>query len=157
MVVEIGKQTYVLPIPNIVECLRPLRNEIKQLLGTSGTLQLRGDIVPLVYLAEMLGVTSTPKDAAEGVVIITESSDGTRLGLIVDELCGHQQVVIKSIEENCGSVQGIAGATILGDGHVAFILDVEMLSDMTFNDARQPVAAAQKKSGSAAASRLSKG
>ena len=157
MVVEIGKQTYVLPIPNIVECLRPSRNEIKQLLGTSGTLQLRGDIVPLVYLAEMLGVTSTPKDAGEGVVIITESSDGTRLGLIVDELCGHQQVVIKSIEENCGSVQGIAGATILGDGHVAFILDVEMLSDMTFNDARQPVAATQKKSGAVAATKLSQG
>jgi two-component system chemotaxis sensor kinase CheA len=68
------------------------------------------------------------------------------MGLIVDELCGHQQVVIKSIEENCGSVPGIAGATILGDGHVAFILDVEMLSSMTgTNDgttAPTPLAAA---------------
>jgi two-component system chemotaxis sensor kinase CheA len=76
------------------------------------------------------------EERTNGVVIITEASDGTRMGLIVDELLGHQQVVIKSIEENCGTVQGIAGATILGDGHVAFILDVEMLSSMTCVDGR---------------------
>ena len=58
------------------------------------------------------------------------------MGLIVDDLVGHQQVVIKSIEENCGNVQGIAGATILGDGHVAFILDIEMLSNMTSLEGR---------------------
>jgi two-component system chemotaxis sensor kinase CheA len=58
------------------------------------------------------------------------------MGLIVDDLVGNQQVVIKSIEENCGTVQGIAGATILGDGHVAFILDIEMLSNMTSLDGR---------------------
>lgn len=131
MVVEVDHQTYVLPIPNIVECLRPGKEEIHQLLGTSGTLQLRGDIVPLVHLGDLLGVTVSGRDRAAGIVIITEASDGTRLGLIADELCGHQQVVIKSIEENCGAVRGIAGATILGDGHVAFILDVEALSEMT--------------------------
>ncbi len=106
--------------------------------------------MPLLYLAEVLGVNSTAKNAEEGVVIITEASDGTRLGLIVDELCGHQQVVIKSIEENCGSVPGIAGATILGDGHVAFILDVELLSDMTCNDSRHVGAKLQRSSGIAA-------
>jgi two-component system chemotaxis sensor kinase CheA len=154
MVVEVGNETYVLPIPNIVECLRPTGNEIHNLLGTAGTLQLRGDIVPLIHLGDLLGVTATSKDDAFGVVIITEASNGTRLGFIVDELCGHQQVVIKSIVENCGTVQGIAGATILGDGHVAFILDVEVLSDMTCNDVHQSDVAVQKKSGAAAASRL---
>ena len=154
MVVEVGKQTYVLPIPNIVECLRPTGNDIHNLLGTSGTLQLRGDIVPLIHLGDLLGVTATSKDKSYGVVIITEASNGTRLGFIVDELCGHQQVVIKSIEENCGTVHGIAGATILGDGHVAFILDVEMLSDMTCNEAVNPGATVQKNSGVSAAARL---
>jgi len=154
MVVEVGNQTYVLPIPNIVECLRPTGNEIHDLLGTAGTLQLRGDIVPLIHLGDLLGVTAAVRDKKCGVVIITEASNGTRLGFIVDELCGHQQVVIKSIEENCGTVQGIAGATILGDGHVAFILDVEMLSDMTCNEAPNFGAANQENSAGSAAARL---
>jgi two-component system, chemotaxis family, sensor kinase CheA len=148
MVVEVGNETYVLPIPNIVECLRPSANEIHHLLGTAGTLQLRGDVVPLVHLGSLLGATAASNDKNYGVVIITEASDGTRLGLIVDELCGHQQVVIKSIEENCGAVQGIAGATVLGDGHVAFILDVEMLSDMTCTETRYPGVPGQRMSGS---------
>ena len=69
----------------------------------------------------------------ERVVIITDAGEGTRFGLVVDELLGHQQVVIKSIEESYGSVPGIAAATILGNGRVAFILDVEKLSEMAVN------------------------
>jgi two-component system chemotaxis sensor kinase CheA len=138
LVVEVTQQTYVLPIPNIVECLRPGEDEIHRVIGAAGALNLRGDIVPLIHLADVLGVDPNVGERTNGVVIITESSDGTRMGLIVDELLGHQQVVIKSIEENCGTVQGIAGATILGDGHVAFILDVEMLSSMTSFEGRNP-------------------
>ena len=59
-----------------------------------------------------------------------DAGEGARFGIVVDELCGHQQVVVKSIEESYGSVPGIAGATILGNGRVAFILDVEKLSDI---------------------------
>ena len=136
LVVEVAKQTYVLPIPNIVECLRPGEDEIHRVIGAAGALNLRGDIVPLIYLADVLGVGQVVHDRTNGVVIITEASDGTRMGLIVDDLIGNQQVVIKSIEENCGTVQGIAGATILGDGHVAFILDIEMLANMTSLDGR---------------------
>jgi two-component system chemotaxis sensor kinase CheA len=137
LVVEVAKQTYVLPIPNIVECLRPGSDEIHRVIGAAGALNLRGDIVPLIYLADVLGVDQTTTgERTNGVVIITEASDGTRMGLIVDDLIGNQQVVIKSIEENCGNVQGIAGATILGDGHVAFILDIEMLANMTSLDGR---------------------
>lgn len=150
MVVGVDHQTYVLPIPNIVECLRPGREEIHHLLGTAGTLQLRGDIVPLVHLGELLGVAAAGRDKAAGIVIITEASDGTRLGLIADELCGHQQVVIKSIEENCGAVEGIAGATILGDGHVAFILDVEALSELTCVEPRNSGSANSRDIGLAA-------
>jgi two-component system chemotaxis sensor kinase CheA len=136
LVVQVAKQTYVLPIPNIVECLRPGEDEIHRVIGAAGALNLRGDIVPLIYLADVLGVDQATEERTNGVVIITEASDGTRMGLIVDDLIGNQQVVIKSIEENCGNVQGIAGATILGDGHVAFILDIEMLSNMTSLEGR---------------------
>jgi two-component system chemotaxis sensor kinase CheA len=111
---------------------------------------LRGDVVPLIRLGDLLGVAGASKDKKLGVVIITEASDGTRLGFIVDELCGHQQVVIKSIEENCGAVQGIAGATILGDGEVAFILDVEMLSAVTSGESSEAGATSQKNRGGAA-------
>jgi two-component system chemotaxis sensor kinase CheA len=96
-------------------------------------------------LGELLGVTCSAKADGAGTVIITETSDGTRIGLIVDQLCGHQQVVIKSIEENCGAVRGIAGATILGDGHVAFILDVEALSELTATEQRHSANLARRK------------
>jgi len=128
MVVEIGQDNYVVPISAIVECMRPTRADVRNLLGTAGTLQLRGAIVPLVHLGDLFGIRGAIRDVVDGVVIIVEAGEGTRLGLVVDELRGHQQVVIKSIEENYGVVPGIAGATILGNGRVAFILDVDRLS-----------------------------
>jgi two-component system chemotaxis sensor kinase CheA len=133
MVIKVGAETYVMPMATIVECLRPAAGEVQRLVGGRGLLRLRGDLVPLVRLGDLLEVSSTP-DGSDSVVIITEAGDETRFGLIVDELCGHQQVVIKSIEESYGSVPGIAGATILGNGRVAFILDVEKLSDLAVND-----------------------
>ncbi len=130
MVIKVGRETYVTPMSSIVECLRPARSDVHKLLGTRGMLKLRGNLVPIVHLGELLDVTSEVNDLADGVVIITEAGEGTRFGLVVDELCGHQQVVIKSIEESYGAVPGIAAATILGNGRVAFILDVEKLADL---------------------------
>lgn len=130
MVIKVGDQTYVMPLSAIVECLRPARSDISNLIGTRGMLHLRGEFVPLVLLSELLDVETEAKDSGERVVIITDAGEGTHFGLIVDELCGHQQVVIKSIEESYGAVPGIAAATILGNGRVAFILDVEKLSDI---------------------------
>ena len=133
MVIKVGTQTYVMPLSSIVECLRPARSDISNLIGTRGMLQLRGEFVPLVLLSELLDVGTEMKDSGERVVIITDAGEGTHFGLIVDELLGHQQVVIKSIEESYGAVPGIAAATILGNGRVAFILDVEKLSDIAAN------------------------
>lgn len=136
MVVRVGAETYVLPMAAIVECLRPGQSEVHNLLGTHGTLHLRGEIVPMVHLGDALGVPST-LNSGEGVVIIIEAGEGIKLGLAVDDLLGHQQVVIKSIEENYGTVPGIAAATILGNGRVAFILDSEKIYDLaceTMND-----------------------
>lgn len=130
MVIKTGQQTYVMPLSSIVECLRPARSDISNLIGTCGMLQLRGEYVPLVRLGELLDISSTVAESDDSVVIITDAGEGSRFGLVVDELCGHQQVVIKSIEESYGSIPGISAATILGNGRVAFILDVEKLSDL---------------------------
>jgi len=130
MVIKTGQQTYVMPLSAICECLRPAKSEVSNLIGTRGMLQLRGEFVPLVHLGDLLEINSTAGESNERVVIITDAGEGSRFGLVVDELLGHQQVVIKSIEESYGSVPGIAAATILGNGRVAFILDVEKLSDL---------------------------
>ena len=141
MVIKVGHETYVMPLSTIVECLRPARSEISNLVGTRGMLQLRGDLVPIMHLGDLLDVGSLADDSEERVVIITDAGDGTRFGLVVDQLCGHQQVVIKSIEESYGSVPGIAAATILGNGRVAFILDVEKLSDLAVKSSMSPALA----------------
>jgi two-component system chemotaxis sensor kinase CheA len=137
MIIRVGHETFVMPISAIVECLRPNRSDVRNLVGTRGTLQLRGDIVPLVHLADLLQVDATAQAASDGVVIIVEAGDGMRLGLVIDELCGHQQVVIKSIEENYHSVPGIAAATILGNGRVAFILDIDKLPELAREEANR--------------------
>ena len=130
MVIRVGSETYVMPMSAIVECLRPPASDIHALIGTPGMLRLRGNLVPLVQLCDLLDISSTASGSDERVIIITDAGEGARFGIVVDELCGHQQVVVKSIEESYGSVPGIAGATILGNGRVAFILDVEKLSDI---------------------------
>jgi two-component system, chemotaxis family, sensor kinase CheA len=130
MVIRVGQETYVMPMSAIVECLRPPPADLHNLIGTSGMLTLRGTLVPLVQLVELLDIRSAATASEERVVIISDAGEGTRFGIVVDELLGHQQVVVKSIEESYGSVPGIAGATILGNGRVAFILDVEKLSDI---------------------------
>jgi two-component system chemotaxis sensor kinase CheA len=139
MVIKVGGQTYVLPMSAIVECLRPSRSDIHNLLGGRGMLRLRGNLVPLVHLCDLLDL-GVPTDSDERVVIIADAGDGTRFGLIVDELCGHQQVVVKSMEESYGTVPGVGGATILGNGRVALILDVEKLSDLAVSQT-SPLAA----------------
>ncbi len=133
MIVKAASETYVMPISSIVECIRPSASEFHALLGTRGALRLRGAIVPIFYLAELFNLSSGSSLTDESTVIIIETSEGVRLGIVVDQLCGHQQVVIKSIEENYGAVPGIAGATILGDGHVAFILDADRLGGFAKN------------------------
>ncbi len=138
MIVRVAQETYVMPISAIVECIRPARTDIRPLVGTCGALQIRGSIVPLVYLGDVFDVPGFARDPSECTVIVIEGSDRARIGLVVDELCGHQQVVIKSIEENYGSVPGIAAATILGNGRVAFIVDIEKLSELLDHEPRYP-------------------
>ncbi|MEJ2624114.1 MAG: chemotaxis protein CheA, partial [Pseudolabrys sp.] len=140
MVIKVNAETYVVPMSAIVECLRPSRSDIHNLLGGRGMLRLRGNLVPLVHLSDLLDVGAEADDTAERVVIIADAGDGTNFGIILDELCGHQQVVVKSMEESYGAVPGVGGATILGNGRVALILDVDKLSELATSQ-QNPVAA----------------
>jgi two-component system, chemotaxis family, sensor kinase CheA len=150
MIVRVAQETYVMPISAIVECIRPASTDIRPLVGTCGALQIRGSIVPLVYLGDVFDVPGFVQEPIECTVIVIEGSDRARLGLVVDELLGHQQVVIKSIEENYGSVPGIAAATILGNGRVAFIVDIEKLPELLDNDKQYSKAAARSHAKAAA-------
>ena len=110
MVIKVREETYVLPMSAIVECLRPSGSDLHNLLGGRGMLRLRGNLVPLVHLGDLLDLGTAASDSDERVVIIADAGDGSRFGIIVDELCGHQQVVVKSMEASYGAVPGVAGS-----------------------------------------------
>ena len=124
MVIRVGAETYIVPLANVVESLRPLAKDVHSLVGGGDVLLVRGEYVSLAYIGEMFGVSGAGPDPTDGLVMLVETDDGGRVGLVVDEIVGQQQVVIKSLETNYRAIPGIAGATILGNGRVALIVDV---------------------------------
>jgi two-component system, chemotaxis family, sensor kinase CheA len=127
MVIRVGMETYIVPLANVVESLRPLAKDVHSLVGGGDVLSVRGDYVPLAHIGDMFGVSGALPDPTDGLVMLVETDDGGRIGLVVDEIVGQQQVVIKSLETNYRSISGVAGATILGNGRVALIVDVSGL------------------------------
>ncbi len=121
--VAVGAETYIIPLISIVESMRLKETGISRLSGHNEVFSFRGDYLPIIRLHELFGVEPRTRALHEGLVVIAEG-DGRRVGLFVDDLLGQQQVVIKSLEANYGHVEGVSGATILGDGSVALILDV---------------------------------
>lgn len=126
MVVRVGKEKYIIPIANIIETLRPRADEVQRIADANDTLNVRGEFVSVLYLYKLFDIPNPEKDPSKGLVVLVENM-GERFGLMVDELIGQQQVVIKSLEENADAVPGISAATILGDGKVSLILDVSSL------------------------------
>jgi two-component system chemotaxis sensor kinase CheA len=124
MIVAVGAESYIVPLTNIVESLRPRRQDIHGVVGCGDVVAIRGEYVPLLYLAAHFGVPGAMTDAAQGIVVVVENEGAGQVGLVVDELVGQQQVVVKSLEANYGEVEGVGGATILGNGRVALILDI---------------------------------
>jgi two-component system chemotaxis sensor kinase CheA len=124
MVVSVGRETYIIPLTAIIESLRPRPNDIHAVVGRGDVLALRGEYVPLTHLYRQFCIDGAIADPCRGIVIIVQSEGAGRLGVVVDELLGQQQVVVKSLEANYDPVDGISGATILGNGRVALILDI---------------------------------
>jgi two-component system chemotaxis sensor kinase CheA len=127
MIVSIGDQTYVIPLTHIIESLRPLPEEVKRIGINQSMINIRGSWLPIQSVAGALGIAGAQTDPSLAVLIVVESENGQAV-LMIDEILDQRQVVIKSLETNYRQVEGVAGATILGDGRVALILDVESVT-----------------------------
>jgi two-component system chemotaxis sensor kinase CheA len=125
MVVKVADQTLVVPLTAIVETLRPKPGDIHTLGVNARVISDRGGFAPLIDVGQELGYRPTSADPIGGVVLIVETEVSTRCALVVDAIHDQRQVVIKSLEANYRQVPGIAAATILGDGRVALILDID--------------------------------
>lgn len=127
MIVEVDKVHYVVPLTYIVESLQLKAEHIFSMSGSSSAvISVRNEYLPLLSLHRLLNLTAEPPPTVGGIVLILEA-EGNTFALQVDDLIGQQQVVIKSLEQNFRRVDGITGATIMGDGSVALILDVDAL------------------------------
>ncbi len=120
---RLGEETYIVPLVSIVESLQMQGEFISSITGESELYRLRDEYIPVIRLNDLFGMTSGARALEDGLLMVVES-EGQRVGLFVDELMGQQQVVIKSLETNFMHIQGISGATILGDGTVALIMDI---------------------------------
>jgi two-component system chemotaxis sensor kinase CheA len=126
MSIRSGEEIYILPLSFVVESLQPAQQDIREIAGRGRVLKVRGEYLPLIPLYQMFDIAPRITDPSEGIVVILET-EGKKAALFVDELVGQQQVVVKNLEANYRKVTGISGATILGDGGVALILDVAAL------------------------------
>jgi len=123
MSIRVGEEVFIVPINCVVESLQPAAEQVKPIAGSGRVVKVRNEYLPLVSLGEVFRMASDHADPTRGVLVLVEA-DGKKIALQVDELVAQQQVVIKSLEANYKRVFGISGATILGDGRVALILDV---------------------------------
>ena len=127
MVVSAADQTLVAPLTAIVESLTPRVEDVHYVGGHDAVIRFREEFVPLIDVGHVMGFRPTPATAASGVAVVIETEAGARAALLVDAIQGQRQVVIKSLEANYQQVEGVAAATILGDGRVALILDVDAI------------------------------
>ncbi len=135
MSIKVGDEIYILPLGYVVESLQPELADIKDISGQGQVIKVRGDYLPLIPLYKIFSIEPRFTDPSEGIVVILES-EGKKAALFIDDLVGQQQVVVKNLESNYRKVAGISGATILGDGGVALIIDVAALlrSSRQLND-----------------------
>ena len=125
MVVSVCDHTLVAPLTAIIESLQPKAQDVRAIGPDAYVIAIRDSYTPLIDVGAMLGYRTTPLDPTKGVALLVEGEGGARAALMVDAIQGQRQVVIKSLEANYRQVEGIAAATILGDGRVALILDVD--------------------------------
>ncbi|MEO6377031.1 MAG: chemotaxis protein CheA, partial [Caulobacteraceae bacterium] len=125
MVATVAGQTLVAPLTTVVQTLRPTKDAVRRLGADTQMLWVGDGHLPLIDVGVMLGYRAEPIDPTTGVVLLVDGGDGARGALVVDDIQDQRQVVIKSLEANYQAIAGVAAATILGDGRVALILDVD--------------------------------
>ncbi|WP_038358939.1 chemotaxis protein CheA [Bosea sp. UNC402CLCol] len=136
MVIRCGDDRYVIPIASVIETQHLASTPIEKLPFGQEVLRWRGEVTPLYRLGTVMGSTGTTN---ENIVIIAETERGNNVGIAVDEIVGQQQVVVKSLEANYGAVNGASAATILGDGLVALILDIDSMLRLAASGDRAPL------------------
>ncbi|MEO9386606.1 chemotaxis protein CheW [Chromobacterium phragmitis] len=127
MSVRVGDEIYVLPLGFILESMQPEPRAIKTVSGRGEVVHIRGEYLPIIALSRYFNVGKARQRADEGILVVVEAS-GIRVALLVDDLIGQQQFVVKNLETNYRKVDGLSGATILGDGQVALILDISTIA-----------------------------
>ncbi|NMM05788.1 chemotaxis protein CheA [Polaromonas sp.] len=123
MSVKVGQEVYILPLNYVIESLQPLAKDIHSITSDEQVMHVRGEYLVLVELHKFFEVADAVLDPTKGIAVIVQA-EGARFALLVDQLVGQHQVVVKNIETNYRKVPGISAATILGDGNVALIIDV---------------------------------
>ncbi len=123
MTVSVGQEVYILPLNDVIESLQPLAEDVRALTADQSVLHVRGEYLALISLSQLFGVKRALTQPTEGIAVIVQA-EGERFALLVDQLLGQHQVVVKNLETNYRRVPGISAATILGDGNVALIIDV---------------------------------
>ena len=129
MSVKVADEVFILPLNAVMESLQPREEDLHPLAGGERVLEVRGEYLPLVELWKVFDVDGAKTEATQGIVVILQSA-GRRYALLVDQLIGQHQVVVKNLESNYRKVPGISAATILGDGSVALIVDVSALQGL---------------------------
>jgi len=127
MIVEVGDQSLVIPLTHVIESLRPTPGELKGLGTQRQMLNIRGVFVPIVSLGAMTGARGWEADPSKGVLVLAETEGHGRAALLVDAISDQWQFVIKSLDAHYRAVDSVAGATIMGNGQVALIVDVDFL------------------------------
>jgi len=123
MVIHVGRETYVIPTISIIRSVKPASGDVCSVFGQGEMLQLQGNLIPLHRMSQLYGIAEAAEDLYQAVVVVVE--DGPRkAGLVIDELVGRQQVVIKNLGETMQNIPGISGGAIMPDGRVGLILDV---------------------------------
>jgi len=136
--VGIGEETYILPVISIIESLQVKPECINAVAGNAEVYRLREEYIPIVRLYQIFGIEPKSKVLNEGLLVVVEA-EGKKIAIFVDDLLGQQQVVIKSLKTNFKKVEGLSGATILGDGTVALIIDIAELIDLYQKDMARAV------------------
>ena len=123
MSVKVGEEAYILPLSYVIESLQPRAEHLHSITADGHVIKVRGEYLPLIELHRVFDVVGAQTHPTQGILVIVQADDA-RFALLVDELLGQHQVVVKNLETNYRKVPGISAATILGDGSVAFIIDV---------------------------------
>ncbi len=133
LMVSVEKTMYAIPLVNIVEAVKLDRENIQTVLGKEVTLY-RGNVLPLIRLSSIFKMDTAAADAGDTTHIVIVKASNTQVGIIVDTLIGQQEIVVKALDQFIGGVNGISGASILGDGQVVLILDINSLINSNLNE-----------------------